>query len=104
MYALVEIKGKQYKAEKGALLKVDKLENEKGDSVEFDSVLLTSEGDDVKIGTPYLKGAKVKATVEDHGKDKKITVLKFKRRKNYKKKQGHRQNHSLVKVTEIIGS
>ncbi len=103
MYALVEIKGKQYRAEEGALLKVDKLHNEKGDSVEFDSVLLTSDGADVKIGTPYLEGIKVKATVEEHKKDKKVTVIKFKKRKNYRKKQGHRQQHSFVKVTGILG-
>ncbi|MBN2049518.1 MAG: 50S ribosomal protein L21 [Spirochaetales bacterium] len=103
MYALVEIKGKQYKAEKGALLKVDKLDRETGESVEFDSVLLVS-GEDVKVGTPYLSGVKVTATVEDQRRDKKVTIIKFRRRKNYRRKQGHRQTHTYIRVNEIAGA
>lgn len=104
MYALVEIKGKQYKAEKGALLTVDKLENAEGDALEFDSVLLTSDGDKVSVGSPYVKGAVVKAAVEGHEKGKKITIFKFKRRKAYRKRQGHRQNYSLLRVTDIVSA
>lgn len=103
MYALVEIKGKQYKAQKGALLKVDKLGKETGDSVEFDSVLMIS-GDDVKVGTPYLDGVKVTATVEDERRDKKINVIKFKKRKNYRRKMGHRQTYSYIRVNDITGT
>ena len=103
MYALVEIKGKQYKAEKGALLKVDRLGKETGDTVEFDSVLMVH-GDEVKVGTPYLEGVKVSATVEDERKDKKVTIIKFKRRKNYRRKAGHRQSYSYIRVNDITGT
>ena len=103
MYALVEIKGKQYKAEKGGLLKVDKIEGEKGDKLEFDSVLMLS-GDDVKVGTPYVEGAMIKVTLEDQIKDRKVKVFKFKRRKNYSLTRGHRQQYSTVRVEEIVGA
>jgi len=76
MYALVEFKGKQYKAEKGALLKVDRIDAEVGSAVDIDSVLLVS-GDTVSVGAPYVKGASVKAVVENHVKDKKIIVFKY---------------------------
>ncbi|MFP4179799.1 MAG: 50S ribosomal protein L21 [Spirochaetaceae bacterium] len=104
MYALVEIKGKQYKAEEGKTLKVDRIENEAGEKVEFDTVLMTGGADSTKIGSPYVKGAKVEATVEDHGRAKKIKVFKFKRRNGYRRKAGHRQNYSLLKVTGISGA
>ncbi len=101
MYAMVEIKGKQYKAEKGSLLKVDRLAEEAGKKVEFDSVLLVGSDDDVKIGTPYVKGAKVSGEVVEHGKDKKVIVFKFRRRKDSMSKNGHRQQYSVVKVTGL---
>ena len=104
MYALVDIKGKQYKAEKGAKLKVDHLEQAKGESVEFESVLMTSNEGEVKVGTPYVEGAKVTAIVEDEGRDKKIVVFKYKKRKGYRKTQGHRQAYSVLKVEDIIGA
>lgn len=104
MYALVDIKGKQYKAEKGETLKVDRLENETGDAVEFNTVLMVGGVDSVKVGTPYVKGVTVKATVEDQLKDKKVVVYKYKRRKGYHKKQGHRQQYSLIKVEDIVGA
>lgn len=103
MYALVDIKGKQYKAEKGTTLRVDRLENEKGDALEFDTVLMIGGVEDVKVGTPYLEGVKVKATLEDQVKDKKVIVYKYKRRKGYHKKQGHRQRYSVIKVEDILG-
>ncbi len=103
MYTLVEIKGKQYKAEKGSLLKVDKIEKNKGEELEFDSVLLVSDQDKIKIGKPYVKGVKVKAVVADHIKDKKIIIFKYKKRKNYRRKQGHRQQFTLIRVQEIAG-
>ena len=102
MYALVEIKGKQYKVEKGSVVTVDRLKNTVGDTVEFDSVLMTSEDGDVKVGQPYLKGVKVSATVTEEKKGKKVIIFKFKRRKNYKKKQGHRQKYSVLKIEDII--
>ncbi|TFG64213.1 MAG: 50S ribosomal protein L21 [Spirochaetales bacterium] len=103
MYVLVEIKGKQYKAQKGAVLKVDKLESAEGEAVEFDKVMMVH-GDDVKIGSPYLAGVTVKGTVESQKKDKKVIIFKFKRRKNYRRKQGHRQTYSYVKVEDIVGA
>ena len=102
MYALVEIKGKQYKAEKGTLLKIDKLNKNKGDKVEFDSVLLISDNGKIKIGTPFLKGAKVKAEIEDHGKDKKILVFKYKKRKRYRRTRGHRSQFTTIRVNNIL--
>jgi large subunit ribosomal protein L21 len=100
MYALVEFKGKQYKAEKGALLKVDKIDAEPGTAVSIDTVLLVS-GDSVKVGNPYVNGAKVSATVESHGKDGKIIVFKYKPKKDYRRKQGHRQQYSIIKIGDI---
>ena len=105
MYALVEFKGKQYKAEKGALLKVDKIDAETGTAVHIDTVLLVSSGsaagEGVKVGSPYVEGAKVSATVESHGKDGKIIVFKYKPKKDYRRKQGHRQQFSIIKIGEI---
>jgi large subunit ribosomal protein L21 len=106
MYVIIEFKGKQYKAEKGKLLKVDLLENEAGDSIEIDSVLLVSkggegEGGGVSVGTPYVSGAKVRAKVESHGKDKKIVVFKYMPKKDYRRKMGHRQQFSVIKIEEI---
>lgn len=100
MYALVEFLGKQYKTEKGALVKVDKIDAEPGTAINIDKVLLVS-GDSVKVGSPYITGAKVSATVESHGKDEKIIVFKYKPKKDYRKKQGHRQQYSIIKIGEI---
>jgi large subunit ribosomal protein L21 len=103
MYALVEIKGKQYKAEEGALLKVSKIDLESGKTVEFESVLAVRTDDKISFGGPYVKGAKVTAVLEGHGKDDKITVFKYKRRKDYRRKQGHRQEFSLLRVKSVKG-
>jgi large subunit ribosomal protein L21 len=103
MYALVEFKGKQYKAEKGATLKVDRIDAEPGAVVDIDSVLLVS-GDSVTVGAPYVKGAKVSAVVESHGKDDKIIVFKYMPKKDYRRKQGHRQQYSIIKIEDIIGA
>ena len=103
MYALVEIKGKQYKVEKGSLIKVDLLGEEAGNKVEFETVLMLSDDKGPKIGKPYVKGAKVTATVGETVKGTKINVLKFKKRKGYHRNQGHRQKYSLLKVNEITG-
>jgi large subunit ribosomal protein L21 len=100
MYALVEFMGKQYKAEKGALLKVDKIDAEPGSALDIDTVLLLS-GDTVTVGSPYVQGAKVSATVESHGRDEKIIVFKYKPKKDYRRTKGHRQHFSIIKVGEI---
>lgn len=102
MYALFEIKGKQYKAEKGSKIKIDRLDSEKGNAVEFDTVLMLSDENDVKVGSPYVSGAKITATVEDHNKDKKVTVFRYKRRKHYRKKYGHRQPYTIIKIEDIL--
>jgi large subunit ribosomal protein L21 len=104
MYVLVEIKGKQYRAEAGSVLKVDRIPNEKGAEVEWNSVLLVGKGEDVSVGNPYVSGVTLKTRVEDHGKDKKIIGFKYKKRKNYRKRWGHRQEYTLLKVEEIVGA
>lgn len=101
MYALVEIQGKQYKAEEGSVLTVDKIDNETGATLEFDSVLMVADGEKTTVGTPYVKNAKVTAVLEDQVKGNKIMVFKFKRRKGYKRKQGHRQQYTQLLIKEI---
>jgi len=102
MYALMEFKGKQYKAEKGALLTVDKIDAEPGATVDIDSVLLVS-GDTVSVGAPYVQGARVQAVVEGHKKADKVIVFKYKPKKDYRRKAGHRQQYSIIKVQDITG-
>ena len=100
MYAVFSTGGKQYRASTGDIIKVEKLEAEKGSTVELDSVLMIGEGKDVKVGTPYISGGKVTAKVIEHGRGEKIKIVKFKRRKQYMKKTGHRQYFTAL---EIIG-
>lgn len=102
MYALVEYKGKQYKAEKDALIQVDKIDAEKGSSIEIDTVLLVSNDGSVSVGAPYVKGAKVKAVVEDSFRDKKVIVYKYKSKKDYHRTIGHRQEYTTIRVQEIV--
>jgi large subunit ribosomal protein L21 len=102
MYAVVEINGKQYRAEKGEVLKVDRLMAEKGSALSLDKVLLVS-GDSVKVGAPYVSGAAVKATVQDEVKGDKIIVFKYKPKKDYRRTHGHRQLYTLLKVEDIQG-
>lgn len=101
MYAVIATGGKQYRVEKDQVLFIDKQELEPGASIEFDQVLMIGEGDSVNIGAPYVKGGKVTASVEEHGRDKKVNILKFKRRKHHMKRQGHRQWYTKVKITEV---
>ena len=82
-------------------MKVEKIEAEKGATIELDEVLMVGEGEDVKVGTPYLEGGKVTATVLDHGRRDKIKVIKFKRRKNYRRQMGHRQYFTQIEITGI---
>jgi large subunit ribosomal protein L21 len=104
MYAVFKTGGKQYRAGKGDTVKIEKLEAAEGDSVEFDEVLLVGEGDNVKIGAPLVAGSKVKAKVLIQAKDKKVDVIKFKRRQNYRRTHGHRQHFTLVEITGITGA
>jgi large subunit ribosomal protein L21 len=101
MYAVFKTGGKQYRAATGDVIKVEKIEAEKGATVELDQVLMVGEGEDVKIGAPYLEGGKVTATVVDHGRREKIKVIKFKRRKNHRKQMGHRQYFTQIEITGI---
>jgi large subunit ribosomal protein L21 len=101
MYAVFKTGGKQYRAATGDVIKVEKIEAEKGSTVELDQVLMVGEGEDVKIGAPYLDGGKVTAKVVDHGRGDKIKVVKFKRRKNYRRTMGHRQYFTQIEITGI---
>jgi large subunit ribosomal protein L21 len=102
MYALVEYKGKQYKAEKDALLTVDKIDAQKGDKIEIDSVLLVSDNGKVSVGTPYVSGAKVTIEVGDTFKDDKVIVYKYKSKKDYHRTIGHREQYTKVIVKDIV--
>ncbi len=101
MYAIIETCGKQYKVSKGDVVFFEKLEAEEGKKVKFDKVILVSDNGKVEVGTPYVKGAKVEGKVVAHGKAKKITVFKYKAKKNYRRKQGHRQPYTKVEITAI---
>ncbi|MCC6684112.1 MAG: 50S ribosomal protein L21 [Bacteroidia bacterium] len=103
MFAIVEIAGQQFKVEKDQTLVVHRLQNEEGASVEFDKVLLVDNNGSVKVGTPVVGGAKVKAKVLNHLKGDKVIVFKKKRRKGYKKKNGHRQYFTKIQISDIVG-
>ena len=101
MYAVIETGGKQYRVEQGQRIKVEKLNADEGAKVDLDKVLLVADGEDIKVGAPYLAGGKVTATVASHGRGKKVQIIKFRRRKHHAKKQGHRQWFTEVKITGI---
>ena len=101
MYAIIKTGGKQYKVSEGDSIVIEKLDVEEGATVEFDQVLTVVDGDDVKIGRPVVDGAKVSATVEANGKAPKIHVFKYKSKKNYRRRQGHRQPFTRVKIDKI---
>ncbi len=103
MYAVIKTGGKQYRVSEGETLHVEKLAGKAGDAVTFDQVLLVGGGDSVKVGAPLVKGASVKAEIIDQARDKKIIIFKFRRRKNYRRKIGHRQPFTAVKITGITG-
>lgn len=103
MYAVIETGGKQYRVEQGDVLFVEKLDATEGDTIEIDKVLLVSNEGNVSAGKPYVDGAKVEATVLQQGKAKKIIVFKIKAKKNYRKKQGHRQPYTKLKIESIVG-
>ena len=101
MYAVIQTGGKQHRVSEGDTLRVEKLAAEQGEAVELDKVLLVADGDQVKVGTPYLEGGKVTATVKAHGRAEKVNILKFKRRKHHLKRQGHRQWYTELQITGI---
>ncbi len=101
MYAVIQTGGKQYRVEQGTYLKIEKLELGVGDSVEFDKVLMYQSDSAVKVGVPYVDGAKVTATVKSQGRHDKIRIIKFRRRKHHMKHMGHRQYYTEVQITGI---
>jgi len=101
MYAIVDSGGKQYRVKEGDILKVEKLAGEVGDNVSFDKILMFSDDENVNIGTPLLEDVTVNGHIVEQGKAKKIIVFKYKRRKRYRRKQGHRQQFTAVKIDNI---
>jgi len=101
MYAVIKTGGKQYRLSQGDTVRVETIDAEEGASVEFDNILMVADGENIKIGTPYVDGGKVVATVKSHGRHKKIEIIKFNRRKHYDKRTGHRQNFTELEITDI---
>lgn len=101
MYAVITSGGKQFRVAEGQTLKVAKLVAEVGSTIDFDKVLMMVNGDDIKIGTPFLKGGKVAASIVSHGRHKKVHIVKFRRRKHHRKQMGHRQDYTEIKITKI---
>lgn len=102
MYAIVESGGRQYRAEEGYSFSVEKLPYEVGDQIELDKVLLLANDDEVKVGQPTVEGAKVKATIVDQYRGKKIFVWKYKPKKRYRRRKGHRQSYTRLRIDEIV--
>lgn len=103
MYAVIESGGKQHRVVEGETIKLEKLDAATGESINFDKVLMVGAGADVKIGAPYVDGGSVSAEVLQHGRHDKIRIVKFRRRKHYKRETGHRQWFTEVKITGISG-
>lgn len=103
MYAVIKTGGKQYRVGEGDLLRVEKIKGEIGEVVEFEEILMIVNGERVEIGRPVLNDSKVVGEIMEQGKGKKVIVFKSKRRKGYSKKQGHRQQYTLLKIKEIKG-
>jgi len=101
MYAVISSGGKQYKVETGEILRVEKLSGEIGSPITFDRVLMVSDGDNVRVGAPVVDDATVQGHIVEQGKSKKIIVFKYKRRKRYRRKQGHRQPYTAIKIDTI---
>jgi large subunit ribosomal protein L21 len=101
MYAVFQTGGKQYRVSEGDVVKVESLDADEGSSIDFDKVLLVSDGDTTEIGAPYVSGGRVSATVTAHGRGEKITIVHFRRRKHHKKQMGHRQDYTELKITGI---
>jgi len=103
MYAVIKTGGKQYRVAQGDTLRLETLNGNAGDSIEFDEVLMVGEGADVKIGSPFVDGSKVTATIKSQGRGRKVEIIKFRRRKHHMKRMGHRQNYTEVEITGISG-
>lgn len=103
MYAVIETGGKQYRVQEGDVLFIEKVAGNEGESLSFDKVLLVSNGEEVKVGKPYVDGVSVTGNIVEHGKARKVIVYKFKRKKDYRKKQGHRQPYTKIRIEKING-
>ncbi len=103
MYAIIKTGGKQYRVKSGEQLRVETLPADVGAAVSFDQVLAVGNGDAVRVGTPLLAGATVKATVLAHGRGDKVRIFKLRRRKHFQKSQGHRQNYTEIRIDDIVG-
>ena len=101
MHAVIFTGGKQYRVKEGDVLRVEKLGLEEGTKIDFDEILMTSNGEDIKVGTPNVKGAKVSAEVMSNGRSKKVKIMKFRRRKHSMTQMGHRQSYSEIKIKKI---
>ncbi len=101
MYAVIRTGGKQYKVHEEQILKVEKLEGTEGSQIEFDDILMYSDGETITLGSPIVENASVKAVILEQGRDKKQLVFKYKRRKGYRKMRGHRQHYTEIKIDSI---
>ena len=101
MYAVIKTGGKQYKVSEGQTLKVERLDAEEGATVDLEQILLLADGDAVTVGSPFVEGGKVTATVKSHGKGEKVDIIKFRRRKDYHRHHGHRQQYTELQITGI---
>ncbi|HEX7369658.1 MAG TPA: 50S ribosomal protein L21 [Rhodanobacteraceae bacterium] len=103
MYAVIVTGGRQYRVMQGEILRVEKLDAEPDSAVTFDQVLLVGEGDSITVGTPAVPGASVTAKVRNHGRADKVRIVKFRRRKHFRKQMGHRQHYTEIEITGIAG-
>lgn len=101
MFAIIRTGGKQYKVQKDDVIRVEKIEGKQGDTVELDDVLFLADGKSAKFGAPTLKGASVKGSILEQARNAKITIFKKKRRQNYRRKRGHRQEQTVIRITDI---
>ncbi len=104
MYAVFLSGGKQHRVQMGDVVKLEKLEHGVGDQVEFTQVLMVAEGEAIQLGAPYLASVKIMGEVIEHGRHKKIRILKFRRRKHHMKRMGHRQYYTAIKITQILAA
>lgn len=103
MYAVIETGGKQYRVQEGDVITVEKLKVEAGDKIEFDKVMVLSDGKEIQVGAPYLAETKIFGSVVENGKAQKVIIFKYKSKKDYRKKQGHRQPYTMVEITSLTG-
>ncbi len=101
MYAVIKTGGKQYRVTEGQTLRVEKLENEVGTDIDLPEVLMVADGENIKVGAPTVDGSKVTATIIGHGREKKVHIIKFRRRKHHMKRQGHRQYYTELEIKGI---